>query len=84
MDSLWVRWVTKRYLDKQNIWSAKPTSAGSWIWPKLLASRNWIKPEIRYIIFSGRNLKAWTDPWIKGKSLAELSSPQDQQGVIGT
>ncbi|KAK1309663.1 putative ribonuclease H protein [Acorus calamus] len=85
--SLWVLWMTKRYLTKKNIWEVCPTAAGSWIWPRILASRDWIKPEVRYVIFSGREIQAWHDPWIQGASLTDVlpnSIPhlEQQQGVI--
>ncbi|KAK1296369.1 hypothetical protein QJS10_CPB15g00982 [Acorus calamus] len=71
LTSLWVKWVTKRYFNKQNIWEVHPSTTSSWIWPKFLASHTWIKPEVQYVIFSGREIKAWKDPWIHGDSLRD-------------
>ncbi|KAK1319448.1 hypothetical protein QJS10_CPB04g01521 [Acorus calamus] len=64
--------MSKRHLLKQGIWSAKITHSGSWIWPKILASRGWIKQHVRYILFTGGNVSAWDDPWINGASLVDL------------
>ncbi|KAK1262740.1 putative ribonuclease H protein [Acorus gramineus] len=84
--SLWVLWVTRRYLKKHNIWKVRPTTAGSWIWPKILASRDWIQPEVKYVIFSRRTISAWNDPWICGTfltdSLTEHIQHLLQQGGI--
>ncbi|KAK1281997.1 hypothetical protein QJS10_CPB22g00324 [Acorus calamus] len=75
-------WVTRRYSSKQSVWTVMPTLAGSWIWPKILSSRDWIKPEVPYVIFAGKNMKVWTDPWIKGKSLADLTLREEHQGIL--
>ncbi|KAK1296597.1 hypothetical protein QJS10_CPB15g00836 [Acorus calamus] len=67
--------LRKRYLSKFNIWEVAPSSSGLWIWPKLLASRRWIQPEVHFLIFSGNTMQAWSDPWIKGQSLKARLHP---------
>ncbi|KAK1299002.1 hypothetical protein QJS10_CPB14g01038 [Acorus calamus] len=72
--SIWATWISRRYLHKQSIWTMKPSISGSWIWPKILAARSWITPQVQYLIFSGEGVSAWDDPWIQGASLSELTS----------
>ncbi|KAK1288881.1 hypothetical protein QJS10_CPB19g00364 [Acorus calamus] len=73
--SLWANWMSIRYLLKKGIWTIKASHSGSWIWPKIIASRSWIKQHVRYIIYSGSQVQLWTDPWINGASLDDLLSP---------
>ncbi|KAK1302870.1 hypothetical protein QJS10_CPB12g00400 [Acorus calamus] len=38
-------------------------------WKQILKARNWIAPALRYLIFEGKDINLWFDPWINGKSL---------------
>ncbi|KAK1312580.1 hypothetical protein QJS10_CPA07g00969 [Acorus calamus] len=84
-ESLWVAWITKRYLSKQQASEVPLASAGSWAWPHILATRTWIHPEVRYIIFSGHSIRVWLDPWIRGSSLqqrTQLFGPLDPSYTV--
>ncbi|KAK1277742.1 putative ribonuclease H protein [Acorus gramineus] len=49
-ESLWVAWVTKRYLSKQKVWEVPISSSGSWAWPHILSSRTWIQPKRKGLV----------------------------------
>ncbi|KAK1257522.1 hypothetical protein QJS04_geneDACA023797 [Acorus gramineus] len=69
--SLWVQWMRKKYFKSKNIWSISIKSSQSWIWNRLLKARRWIKPDVSYVIFEGKSISLWFDPWLQGKCLHE-------------
>ncbi|KAK1260236.1 hypothetical protein QJS04_geneDACA001958 [Acorus gramineus] len=70
MESLWVKWIHSRYLKSHSLWEVKVRSTSTTIWRKILAARDWIKPKVKYNIYSGSNINICGDPWIDGDGLA--------------
>ncbi|KAK1318897.1 hypothetical protein QJS10_CPB04g01155 [Acorus calamus] len=69
--SLWVWWMKKRYLKRENLWNAKICNSHSSTWIAILHAREWVAPKLRYVIFEGKSINLWYDPWINGKSLMQ-------------
>ncbi|KAK1295842.1 hypothetical protein QJS10_CPB15g00882 [Acorus calamus] len=67
--SLWTDWVYKRYLRNQSSWLAHPPAGSTSSWSSILKARQWIYPKVQYIIFEGKSINIWTDPWLNGQGL---------------
>ncbi|KAK1314954.1 hypothetical protein QJS10_CPA06g01230 [Acorus calamus] len=70
---MWAEWIRKRYLRKGHIWNCQPPNGCTSSWRQILKSRNWIIPNIRYIIFEGANISLWNDPWLNGRCLSQAT-----------
>ncbi|KAK1292012.1 hypothetical protein QJS10_CPB17g00255 [Acorus calamus] len=68
--SLWTDWIWNRYLKRKSPWEVNSNSGCSWVWHQILSNRDWIKAEVKYIIFSGHTINILHDPWLEGKGLA--------------
>ena len=78
-NSLWVAWV-KRYLLKQaSFWDVRDTSAGSWVWRKLLKLRPLAKTFLRMEIRNGRRVKFWFDLWQPLGRMIDITGEVDIQ-----
>lgn len=62
-DNLWVRWVYRRYLKHDSIWTFRPPNDMSWIWRKLLKVRDSMEPNVLSIIGDGLGTRMWLDQW---------------------
>lgn len=71
--SLWVQWLHCYLIRKGSFWSIKDgTTAGSWVWRKLLKLRDIAKPFIKKEIRSGQQTSFWYDQWSKLGNLKEI------------
>lgn len=62
--SLWVRWIQCYLIRKNSFWSIKEnTSAGSWVWRKLLKLRGIAKQFLRKEVRNGNSTSFWYDRW---------------------
>ncbi|KAK1300209.1 hypothetical protein QJS10_CPB13g00247 [Acorus calamus] len=68
--SLWTDWIWNRYLKRKSPWEVNSNSGCSWVWRQILSNRDWIKAEVKYIIFSGHTINILHDPWLEGRGLA--------------
>lgn len=62
-ENLWVRWVYRRYLKRDLIWTFRPPNDSSWIWRKWLKVRDVMEPNVLSIIGNGIDTKLWLDKW---------------------
>ncbi|KAL0455423.1 UNVERIFIED_CONTAM: putative ribonuclease H protein [Sesamum latifolium] len=60
--SIWVKWITNRYLHHCSIWTARVRS-GSWSWRKILKLRSQLLGNITYHIGVGDRVWLWHDRW---------------------
>ncbi|KAK1309219.1 hypothetical protein QJS10_CPA09g00486 [Acorus calamus] len=70
--SMWAQWIRDRYLRKANLWKVAIHSGCSSSWISILKAREWILPKVKYLIFEGKTINLWYDPWINGKSLVDI------------
>ncbi|KAK1298658.1 hypothetical protein QJS10_CPB14g01525 [Acorus calamus] len=68
-NSLWSVWASKRYLRNKNIWQAPAPSGCSSSWSIILKARLWIASKVQFIIFEGKAINIWWDPWLNGFGL---------------
>ncbi|KAK1274597.1 hypothetical protein QJS04_geneDACA023318 [Acorus gramineus] len=69
LPSIWAVWMKQRYFRKRNIWTSKASSSGSSVWKHILGSASWIRILTKYVIFEGKSINLWSDPWLKGYGL---------------
>ncbi|KAK1307937.1 hypothetical protein QJS10_CPA09g00577 [Acorus calamus] len=69
--SLWVDWIYCRYIKSGSIWRISCASGSTKSWKAILSAREWIQPAVKFLIFSGREVNLWDDPWIAGKGLSD-------------
>ncbi|KAK1261945.1 hypothetical protein QJS04_geneDACA011538 [Acorus gramineus] len=67
--SLWASWMKARYCRRTSVWNAKFSSSGSALWQKILKSIEWIREQLQFLIFEGKSIKLWDDPWLNGFGL---------------
>ncbi|KAK1311532.1 hypothetical protein QJS10_CPA08g00246 [Acorus calamus] len=63
--------MKKRYLKRENLWNAKVCSSHSCTWTTILNAREWVVSKLSYVIFEGKSINLWYDPWINRKSLMQ-------------
>ncbi|KAJ9536236.1 hypothetical protein OSB04_un000585 [Centaurea solstitialis] len=73
-DTMWVRWVTTRYLRSSTLWTVRPAHGWSWTLRKMWSLRDMIRPFIRKVIGNGSTTNAWEDTWLSCGPLASLIS----------
>lgn len=56
-----------------SFWSAKSTNNPSHIWRGILKSRTVLQGGLTWTLGDGSQTHFWTDPWINGKSILQLS-----------
>lgn len=76
--SLWVSWTKAYLLRTHSLWDVSTTSAGSWIWRKLLKLRDQAASFIKSEIGNGKNTMFWFDDWLNVGRLLDIT------GDIGT
>ncbi|KAK1280639.1 hypothetical protein QJS04_geneDACA014229 [Acorus gramineus] len=67
--SLWSTWVKRRYIKTSNIWSHTPPMSSTNAWKRIMHTKTWITGFVRYVIFEGKSINVWYDPWLNGKGL---------------
>ncbi|KAK1299943.1 putative ribonuclease H protein [Acorus calamus] len=60
-----------KYIKGGSIWRIKPPTSSTKIWKEILAARDWIMPQVKFLIFSGQRVNIWNGRWIKGKGLTD-------------
>ncbi|CAB83148.1 putative protein [Arabidopsis thaliana] len=79
-DSLWVKWIERFLLKKEPFWTVKEnTSAGSWIWRKLIKFRDAAKTLCKVEVGNGELASFWFDSW---SPLGRLYDIAGDRGVI--
>ncbi|KAJ9539059.1 hypothetical protein OSB04_031792 [Centaurea solstitialis] len=73
-DTMWVQWVTTRYLRSSILWTTRPAHGWSWTLRKMWNLRDRIRPFIRKVIGNGSTTNAWEDTWLSCGPLASLIS----------
>lgn len=71
-DTLWVRWIRNRYLDKNTIWSFLHYVTCSWLWCKLSSHIFLFKNNVDYRLGDETTFRFWHNPWVKGKFLTDI------------
>lgn len=62
-ESLWIKWVHTIILKGKSLWEIEPKQNDSWMWKKLLWTKDQFEPFIKRIIGSGTSTSFWYDPW---------------------
>lgn len=57
-ESIWVQWISKKYIKHQSFWDLK----GSWGWRNILAPAKDALPHVHHLIGNGRGTRFWLDP----------------------
>ena len=79
-DSLWVRWSETYLLKQVPFWAIKETtSLGSWMWKKILKSRDAAKMLCKVEIKNGTRTSFWFDDWCDMGRLIDIAG---DRGVI--
>ncbi|KAK1324410.1 hypothetical protein QJS10_CPA01g02310 [Acorus calamus] len=58
-------------ISTEKVFGVIPSPNASWVLEHICIQRTWLKPKIRYLIFSGSQINLWHDPWVEGKSLSD-------------
>lgn len=76
--SLWAKWIQTYLVKSDTIWSIKDTTtAGSWMWRKLLKYRDLAKQFLKMKVGNGNRTSFWFDSW------SPLGCSYDITGVRG-
>ncbi|KAK1326095.1 hypothetical protein QJS10_CPA01g01534 [Acorus calamus] len=67
--SLWASWMKARYCKRKSVWNADLPSFGSSLWQQILNSIEWIRANVQYVVFEGKSIRLWDDPWLNGFGL---------------
>ncbi|KAK1302840.1 hypothetical protein QJS10_CPB12g01232 [Acorus calamus] len=70
--SLWASWMRKKYLSKVSIWTISSKTTASSVWKSIIKAGTWVKVATQYVIFSGKTINLWSDPWFQGNGLQHL------------
>ncbi|XP_056843011.1 uncharacterized protein LOC130495615 [Raphanus sativus] len=72
-NSLWVQWIQKNLIRKGSFWSVKENSTiGSWMWKKILKTRDAAKEFHRVEVKNGESTSFWYDHWCTMGRLKDL------------
>lgn len=80
---MWVRWIHARYLQGASIWTSDIDMNHSWLWRKILGSRENIRHIVTIRIGDGRSIKFWDDPWLPGNTLLTDTFGDDMRRNLG-
>lgn len=61
--SLWVSWVRRNLIGRENFWVLDPTRRGSWIWKAICKLRPIARPMVHCEVGSGITASFWLDNW---------------------
>ncbi|KAL0865946.1 hypothetical protein Bca101_045064 [Brassica carinata] len=63
-NSLWVKWIQSHLIRKGSFWSVKEsTTMGSWMWKKILQTRDVAKRFHKVEVQNGESSSFWYDKW---------------------
>ncbi|XP_048630102.1 uncharacterized protein LOC125602576 [Brassica napus] len=72
-NSLWVKWVQQYLIRKGSFWSIKETTTvGSWMWKKILKTRDSARRFHRMEVKNGETTSFWYDHWCNMGRLRDL------------
>ena len=72
-NSLWVKWVQQYLIRKRSFWSIKKTTTvGSWMWKKILKTRDSARRFHRMEVKNGEDTSFWYDHWCNMGRLKDL------------
>ncbi|XP_013589034.1 PREDICTED: uncharacterized protein LOC106297312 [Brassica oleracea var. oleracea] len=61
--SLWVKWIHCYLIRKGSFWSMRCSTAGSWMWRKILKLRDLAKNYLKMEVYNGEHTSFWYDSW---------------------
>lgn len=75
--SVWGMWIHTYLLKGQSIWQIQIPSKPTWVWRKILQSREWCRGDFTAKIGNGRHTSLWHDYWLPGgQRISDLVSPR--------
>lgn len=79
-NSLWVKWIHKYLIRKGSFWSVKEsTTTGSWMWRKILKTRDAARSFHRMEVNNGAATSFWYDHW---SSMGRLKDLLGERGFV--
>ena len=69
---MWVSWVRRDLIGRENFWMLVPNRRGSWIWRSLCKLRIKVRPFIKCQVGSEITTSFWMDDWTSLGPLIEL------------
>lgn len=70
--SLWVNWIHVYLIRNSSIWTVKETALGSWMWRKILKSREKAKEFYKVEVRNGKKASFWNEAWSPLGCLTDL------------
>ncbi|KAK9284386.1 hypothetical protein L1049_023557 [Liquidambar formosana] len=63
-DCLWVQMLKVKYCKLQHFFEVQSSSTDSWLWKRILKSKELLSKGMCMIVGDGTNIDIWKDPWV--------------------